>query len=118
MSTTAFQKAELYELLGNRDGRLDREGPFLLEALVAAPERKVADLACGLGLHAEFLAKHGGVISAFDLSPEMIAYAAATRPHPGIRWAVADMCAPTGGPYGMISCIGNALCLLENLIQV
>jgi len=33
---TAFQTAEYYEILGNTGGRLEREGPFLLEALAAA----------------------------------------------------------------------------------
>lgn len=118
MPMTAFQTAELYELLGNRGGRLDREGPFLLEALAAAPQKKVADLACGLGLHAEFFAAHGAEVHAFDLSPEMIAHAVRYHSHPNIAYAVGDMCAPAGGPYGLVVCLGNSLCLLENGRQV
>lgn len=118
MLMTAFQTAELYELLGNRGGRLDREGPFLLEALATAPQKKVADLACGLGLHAEFFAMHGAEVNAFDLSPEMIAHADRYRSRPNIAYAVGDMCAPAGGPYGLVVCLGNSLCLLEDGRQV
>ena len=110
---SAFQTAQFYELLGNRGGRLEREGNFLLEALARAPSRRVADLACGLGIHAEFLAKHDADVFASDLSPEMIRHAHEKRPHPRITYAVSDMREPTGGPYGMIICLGNSLSLLQ-----
>jgi SAM-dependent methyltransferase len=111
---TAFQKAELYEILGNRGERLDREGPFLLEALVAAPSKVVADLACGLGLHAVWLAEQGAEVHAFDLSPEMVAHAQKNHSHPGVTYAVGDMCEPSDGPYGLVLCLGNSLSLLDS----
>jgi 2-polyprenyl-3-methyl-5-hydroxy-6-metoxy-1,4-benzoquinol methylase len=110
---SAFHTAQFYELLGNRGGRLEREGSFLLEALASAPLKSVADLACGLGIHALFFAEHGATVTATDLSPEMIQHASATRPHTNITYAVADMRTPSGGPYGLVVCLGNSLCLLQ-----
>lgn len=110
----AFKTADFYEVLGNTGGRLEREGPFLLEALASAPSRRVADLACGLGLHARFLAEQGALVDAFDLSPEMIEHARTQRAHPNITYAVGDMCAPCSGPYGLAVCLGNSLCLLNS----
>ncbi len=115
---TAFTTAEYYELLGNTGGRLDREGPFLLEALAAAPSKTVADLACGLGLHALFFAEHGGVVQAFDLIREMIDHARNRRAHPKITYAVGDLSALSGGPYGLVVCLGNSLCLLDSTQKV
>ncbi len=115
---TAFKTAEFYEILGNTGGRLDREGPFLLEALAAAPSRVVADVACGLGLHALYLAERGGEVYAFDLSREMIDHARKRRSHPKLTYAVGDMCALSGGPYGLVLCLGNSLCLLESTQKV
>lgn len=111
---TAFQLAELYEVLGNRSGRLEREGPLLLEALAAAPNRRLADLACGLGLHAAFFAEHGAQVYASDLSAEMVAHAQKHRSAPTIQYRVGDMCFPSDGPFGLMVCLGNSLCLLAN----
>ncbi|HDP35990.1 MAG TPA: class I SAM-dependent methyltransferase [Candidatus Hydrogenedentes bacterium] len=111
---SAFQRAGFYELLGNRSGRLEREGGFLLKALARAPVNRVADLACGLGLHALFLAEHGAEVFASDLSEEMIRHAGERRPHTKITYAVADMRQPQGGPYGLALCLGNSLSLLPN----
>ncbi|HOC70528.1 MAG: dTDP-3-amino-3,6-dideoxy-alpha-D-glucopyranose N,N-dimethyltransferase [Candidatus Hydrogenedentes bacterium ADurb.Bin101] len=115
---TAFKTAEFYEILGNAGGRLEREGSFLLEALAEAPSTHVADLACGLGLHALFLAEHGGEVHAFDLSPEMIDHARNRRPHPNLTYTVGDMCTLSGGPYGLVLCLGNSLCLLDSAHKV
>ena len=110
---SSFHAAEYYELLGNRGGRLDREGPFLLEALASAPSNRVLDLASGLGLHAHYLAERGAEVSAYDLSEGMTEHARKQRPHPKIRYAAGDMRYPQGGPYGLALCVGNSLCLLD-----
>ncbi len=111
---SAFQTARFYELLGNRGGRLEREGPFLLEALARAPGRRVADIACGLGLHAVWLAEHNpeAEVRAFDASEDMVRHARETRPHPRVIYARGDMRAVEGGPYDLILCLGNSLSLL------
>ncbi|HOH31436.1 MAG TPA: class I SAM-dependent methyltransferase [Candidatus Hydrogenedentes bacterium] len=115
---TAFKTAEFYEILGNTGGRLDREGPFLVETLAEAPSSVVADVACGLGLHALFLAGHGAEVHAFDLSREMIDHTRIRRSHPNLTYAVGDMCALSGGPYGLVLCLGNSLCLLDSTQKV
>jgi 2-polyprenyl-3-methyl-5-hydroxy-6-metoxy-1,4-benzoquinol methylase len=111
---SAFHTAQFYELLGNRSGRLEREGNFLLKALASAPCRQVADLACGPGIHAKFLADHGADVVATDLSPEMVSHAREKRPHPHITYETGDMREPKGGPYGLIICLGNSLSLLQH----
>lgn len=111
---SAFQTANFYELLANTAGRLEREAPFLLEALGRTPARLVADVACGVGLHALFFAEHGARVEAFDLSPEMVAHARRARPHPRITYQEGDMRRLNGGPYGLVACLGNSLSLLPN----
>lgn len=110
---SSFHAAEYYELLGNRSGRLEREGPFLLEALASAPSSRVVDLASGLGLHAWYLAEKGAEVDALDLSSGMTEHAQKHRPHPKISYQVADMRRPEGGPYGLALCLGNSLCLVD-----
>lgn len=105
--------AEFYEVLTRANSRLEREGPLLRECLADAPSDQAADLACGTGLHALFLAEDGAQVSAFDLSGEMIAFARRTRPHPRVSYAEGDMRHLAGGPYGLAICLGNSLCLLQ-----
>ncbi|MCK5862159.1 MAG: class I SAM-dependent methyltransferase [Candidatus Hydrogenedentes bacterium] len=112
---SAFQMAQFYELLENRGGRLEREGNLLLEALDRAPSRQAADLACGLGIHAAFLAKHDADVFAADLSIEMIRHAREKRPHPRITYETGDMRETGDGPYGMVICLGNSLSLLQSV---
>lgn len=112
---TAFHdSAELYDALADRAGRLEREGPLLRYCLEIAPGRRVADIACGTGLHAHFLAGAGAEVDAFDLSGEMIAHACRRRSHPNIRYRVDDMRAVQGGPWDLVVCLGNSLSLLAS----
>ena len=83
--------AEYYEILANDEKRLEREGPFLLACLDKCPGVRVADIACGTGTHALFLAGHGARVAAFDLSDNMIAHAQKHRPHASIDYRVGDM---------------------------
>lgn len=61
--------------------------------LVAFAERcaggRIADIGCGPGHVARFLADHGADVEGVDLSPEMIAEA--TAAYPGITFRVGDM---------------------------
>lgn len=104
--------ADFYEVLANADARLKKEGALLKACLEAAPTRDAADLACGTGLHAHYLAEAGARVKAFDLSRGMVAHAERLRPHPRVAYAVGDMRELTGGPYGLVVCLGNSLCLL------
>ena len=110
--------AAYYEVLSDSDARLAREGPLLIECLRRAPGTRAADLACGTGLHARFLADHGAQVAAIDLSPEMVAHARERRPHPAITYSVGDMRAIEGGPWDLAICLGNSLSLLRSLEEV
>jgi len=110
-----------YDVLAGGRKRLEREGPLLLECLEQAPGRRVADLACGTGLHALFMAEAGAHVTALDSSPDMIAYAREHRSHPSITHGVGDMRTLGGGPWDLVLCLGNSLSLLfseEDLAKV
>lgn len=115
---SAFLTPQLYEVLGNPKGRLEREGPYLLELLGRSPVNHVADVACGLGLHARYFAEKGAWVDAFDISGEMVQHARATRNHESIVYDVSDMCEISGGPYGLMVCVGNSLSLLPGVERV
>jgi len=111
----AFDQGALwYDALANRPGRLEREGPLLTRCLAAAPTPRVVDIACGTGLHAHFLARHGAHVTAYDLSPAMVEFARSKRPHSRVRHHIGDMRALTGGPYGLAICLGNSLALIND----
>ena len=110
--------AEFYETLANKQGRLEREGPFLLQQLAAVPGNRLVDLACGVGLHAAYLAENGADVIAADLSEGMIAHARQHHSHPNVTYCVADMRTPPGSPWALALCLGNGLSLLPNQAAV
>ena len=110
--------AAYYSVLFNESERLQRESPLLRQCLAQAPGNRVADLACGTGAHAWFFAEVGAHVSAFDLSPEMIAHAQTHRSHQNITYAQGDMRHPQGGPWDLAVCLGNSLSLLPTLADI
>lgn len=104
--------AQVYDVIATPENRLAREGPFL-EAWIK-PQQHIIDLACGTGIHAEFLARKGALVTACDLSPAMIDYATAIRPHRALRYLVSDMRTPPVGPYHKAMILGNSLNLLPD----
>jgi SAM-dependent methyltransferase len=104
--------AGAYDILSDPQKRIAREGPFLRSLI--RPGMRVLDLACGTGVHAEFLARQGAEVTACDLSAAMISRASGERPHPNIRYQVGDMGAPPPGPFDLILCLGNSLNLLPD----
>ncbi|MDQ1256641.1 MAG: glycine/sarcosine N-methyltransferase [Candidatus Hydrogenedentes bacterium] len=110
--------AAYYAALSDTPERLEREGALLEEVLGQCPGKCVADLACGTGLHAEYLAGLGADVSAFDLSPDMIAFARTHHDHARVTYAVGDMRAPAGGPWDLVLCLGNSMSLLANVGEV
>ncbi len=119
MSLDAFRTtAAYYELLFDAEERLAREAPLLEEVYRRAPGNRVADIACGTGPHALFFAERGADVRAFDLSPEMIDYAVAHRPHDAIVYRQADMRETSGGPWDLVLCLGNSLSLLEDAADI
>lgn len=114
-SLDAFRTcAAYYEILFDSKARLEHEGPLLRYVYDAAPGKRVADLACGTGPHALFFAELGARVTAYDLSPDMIAHARARRPHPSITYVQQDMREVNGGPWDLVLCLGNSLCLLPS----
>lgn len=104
--------AAYYAAFSDSPGRLEREGSLLRDILNEVPGGRVADLACGTGLHAEFLARQGAQVDAFDLSPDMIGYAAAHHAHRAVTYRTGDMRWLAGGPWDIAVCLGNSLALL------
>ena len=110
--------ASYYEIMYDTAARLEKEGPFLCKQLERVDSPRVADIACGLGIHALFCAEHGAKVGAFDLSPDMIAHAQKMRPHKNITYATGDMRSVQGRPYDVVLCLGNSLTLLDSLDDV
>ncbi|NIA13780.1 MAG: methyltransferase domain-containing protein [Nitrospiraceae bacterium] len=110
--------AQFYDALSNRGARLEREGPLLLDVLGQAPGTRVVDVACGTGLHAEFLAQHAAIVTAIDISEEMVAYARQHRGGASVEFRTGDMKALDGGPWDMAVCLGNSLSLLPSLADL
>lgn len=106
--------AAYYELFSDSQARRERELPLLKQWLLEAPGNRVIDLACGSGFHAQLLAEHNATVMACDLSPDMIAYARAHRPHPLIHYSVCDMRTTEDGPWDLAICLGNSLSLLNS----
>ena len=105
--------AKYYEILSNNEERLKREGPFLTEFLGKAPGRKVVDIACGTGIHAEYFGLLGAEVDAFDISPEMIDHANKEHNHLAVRYHIGDMRNLTGGKWDLAFCLGNSISLLS-----
>ncbi len=119
MNLEAFRSgAAFYDVLFDPDGRSRREGPFLRDVLEKAPGRRIVDIACGTGFHAELFANLGAEVDAFDLSDAMVNQAKAVRPHPRVRYGTGDMRRVATGPRDLALCLGNSLSLLPDLAAV
>ena len=105
--------AKYYEIFSDSDIRLNREGPFLLDALHQSQGLRVVDIACGTGLHAEFFAQNGAHVDAFDISDEMIEYARMNHSRPSINFYTGDMRKLSGGPWDLAICLGNSISVLS-----
>ncbi|HNT34313.1 MAG TPA: class I SAM-dependent methyltransferase [bacterium] len=110
--------AEYYEILSDNASRLQREQKLLMRLLAEAPGTRVADVACGTGLHADFFASLGAEVNGFDISPEMVDVARGTRKTSNVTFQVGDMRTLSGGLWDLILCIGNSLSLLGSLDEI
>ncbi len=104
--------AKYYEIFSDTETRLNREGPFLLNAFNQSPGLKVVDIACGTGFHAEFFAQHGASVDAIDISVEMLEYARTNHFHPLVNFSEGDMCSLSGGLWDFAICLGNSISVL------
>jgi ubiquinone/menaquinone biosynthesis C-methylase UbiE len=100
----AYTRVVGTELTATIEGPLDRA---LLDAFVGfvavGSEQPVADVGCGPGRVAAFLAANGFVVLGVDVSPAMLAVARAA--HPGIEFAegrLTDLPVPDGSLAGAV----------------
>lgn len=68
--------------------------PWLDERGALGPDLEVLVIGCGLGNDAEAVAARGGRVTAFDLSPEAIAWARRLHPDSPVDYQVADLFEP------------------------
>lgn len=91
--------------------RLEREGPFLLRALEAAPSRRVLDLGSGTGEHADWLAAQGFAVVGIEGVKERWDVAR-SRATPNVEHLLGDLGAVEAmvrGHFGAALCLGNTL---------
>ncbi len=110
--TERGRSPDLYDIISDPAKRLAHEGEFLKRLLARAPGRRVLDMSCATGVHAEFLATQGAEVTARDISAEAVETARAARPHERITYEIADMREPRGGPFDLCITMGNTLSLV------
>jgi len=98
--------AEYYDALyaGSKD--YEHEASRLLEVFAGAgvPVRRVLDVGCGTGRHAEALGRRGLLVDGLDLEPAFVRLAAARNP--GRDFHVGDMTAfEVSEPYDAVLCL-------------
>ena len=107
--------ASVYDLLVKDDQATERWVQFTRRW---CPGRRVLELACGSGEISIALARAGWQVEATDVSPAMIA-AAAAKPHPDtVSFHVMDMRAMEDGVWDGILCYCDSINYLENLDQL
>ncbi len=113
----------VYDRSINWDARLERELPFILNALSESGGNRVLDMACGSGRHSVALALEGADVVGFDSSTAMIQAANELAAENGVatRFMVADMTnleAVLKEKFDLIVCLGNSLALVPSLLEV
>ena len=122
-----------YDRFVNWEERLSAEMPFIMEQLVTIPTDtdhplRVLDSACGTGMHAIALAEEGNLVSAADISSEMIKKAQenAQLAHINVDFKPAgfgdlahSFISPDQPKFDALFCLGNSLphLLSENALQ-
>jgi SAM-dependent methyltransferase len=90
--------------------RIQREAPFLKEALAGSPSKRLLDLGCGTGEHARFLQAEGFEVTGVDASDAQLAQAREAGPGPEfVKGDLADLAAAVTGPFGAAISLGNGL---------
>ena len=122
MSQTPFDDlTDVYEAMIDWPKRLGAEGPFFRRLFEEAGVRRVADVACGTGRHAQMFHSWGLEVEGCDISPNMIEHARKTFGAPeGLRWTVRGFDQPPGPPgsFDAVVCVGNSLALAPDRAAV
>ncbi|MCC6239244.1 MAG: class I SAM-dependent methyltransferase [Phycisphaerales bacterium] len=110
--------SDIYEALIDWPKRLAAEEPFFRNQFDAVNARKVADVACGSGQHADLFHRMGLQVEACDISPNMIQRAQRSfGTGPKLRWTVRGFGQPPpgAGDLDAVVCVGNSLALAGDL---
>lgn len=90
--------------------RIQREAPFLREALASAPAKRLLDLGCGTGEHARFLHAEGFAVTGVDASEAQLAQAREAGDGPEfVKGDLAELSSAVRGPFGAAISLGNGL---------
>jgi SAM-dependent methyltransferase len=105
---------DVYDAMIDWPKRLANEAPFFRRLFEKSNVRRVADVACGTGRHADVFRSWGLEVHGLDISPSMIqrareAFGESAR----LRWKVQDFEHPIGPPgfFDAVICVGNSLAL-------
>lgn len=115
----AFDKAaDFFDRYIDWERRLAREMPFLLTCLKQRSCSNVADVACGIGMHAVALAEAGLSVTAIDPDPALLEAAkrSAAEKKQSLSFreaAFEDLPADLAGRFDAAFCLGNSISLVE-----
>ena len=108
---------ELYVLQVNWQQRLDKEKPFFEKIIKAGNVKSLLDIGCGTGHHAQMFSAMVQAVTAIDPYREMVDFAAANIVKSSnvklINSGFGDFMEKVSAGFGMITCLGNTLPLLE-----
>ena len=115
MSSTPFDNlTDLYEGMIDWPKRLAYEAPFFRQLFEQAKVKRLADVACGTGRHADLFRTWGLKVQASDISPSMIQRAREMfGESEGLNWKIQGFDQPVGlpGTFDAAVCLGNSLAL-------
>ena len=115
-SNSIFQRwSGAFSLASDEDQRWRREGPFLLSVIREHPKRdpRIADFACGHGLHARRLAAEGFGVTAVDASCDTIERAKTLPGGDAVHWICGDILTLSKERFDVALLLGNTLSLME-----
>lgn len=114
-----FKKAsEIFDLYIDWDRRLEREIPYLLSRLKKDGFTRVADVACGKGVHAVTLAAARFEVTAFDADPDLCVRARELARERGAALVVEEasfheLPGRWARSFDAVLCLGNSISLVE-----
>lgn len=115
MTHTSFDElTDLYEAIIEWPKRLANESPFFRSLFERAHVKRVADVACGTGRHANMFHDWGLEVQGSDISPNMIQRAREQfSESERLQWKVQGFEYPVGpsGSFDAVVCVGNSLAL-------
>ena len=115
MTNPAFDDlTDLYEGMIDWPKRLAYEAPFFRQLFEQAKVKRLADVACGTGRHADLFRSWGLKVQASDISPNMIRRAREMfGESEDLNWKIQAFDQPVGPPgtFDAVVCVGNSLAL-------